>query len=55
MTAALTGPTGFGDYMAVGDFDGYVHWLSEEDGSFVAAQAFRHRAVMRRHRWRATA
>ncbi len=25
-----------GEYVVVGDFEGYLHWLSSEDGSFVA-------------------
>lgn len=33
---AVTGPAVFGEYVVVGDFDGYLHWLSREDGRFVA-------------------
>lgn len=29
-------PTLVGDYIAVGDFEGYVHWLSPETGAFAA-------------------
>lgn len=32
----LTRPTIIGDYIAVGDFEGYVHLLSRYDGHFVA-------------------
>jgi outer membrane protein assembly factor BamB len=32
----LTRPTIIGDYIAVGDFEGYVHVLSRDDGHFVA-------------------
>jgi outer membrane protein assembly factor BamB len=32
----LSGPAAVGDYVVVGDFEGYVHWLSAHDGSFVA-------------------
>lgn len=32
LTAAVT----FGDFAVVGDLDGYLHWLSVDDGSFVA-------------------
>jgi len=32
----LTRPTIIGDYLAVGDFEGYVHLLSKYDGHFVA-------------------
>ncbi len=32
----LTAPAPQGDYLVVGDLDGYLHWLSQEDGSIVA-------------------
>ena len=32
----LTRPTIIGDYLAVGDFEGYVHLLSKYDGRFIA-------------------
>jgi outer membrane protein assembly factor BamB len=32
----LNAPTRIGDFVAVGDFEGYIHWLSAEDGRFVA-------------------
>ena len=32
----LTAPIPLGDYVAVGDFEGYVHWLRTSDGQFVA-------------------
>lgn len=32
---ALTAPTPFGDYIAVGDFEGYLHLLSRENGQIV--------------------
>lgn len=28
----LTGPVNYRDYVVVGDFEGYVHWLSSQDG-----------------------
>lgn len=31
----LTAPAVVGDFVVVGDFEGYLHWLSREDGSFV--------------------
>ena len=31
-----TRPVEFGQHVVVADFDGYVHWLSAEDGRFVA-------------------
>ncbi len=32
----LNAPTYHNGYVAVGDYEGYVHWLSREDGRFVA-------------------
>lgn len=32
----LTAPVVNGDAVAVGDFEGYVHWLSRNDGRFIA-------------------
>lgn len=32
----LSGPLAFGRYVVVGDYQGYVHFLSREDGSFEA-------------------
>ena len=29
-------PTYHDGYVAVGDFEGYIHWLAREDGHFVA-------------------
>ncbi|MEY3219214.1 MAG: outer membrane protein assembly factor BamB [Pseudomonadota bacterium] len=31
----LTQPVSVGKYLAVGDFEGYIHWISKEDGSLV--------------------
>jgi outer membrane protein assembly factor BamB len=33
---ALTAPAIVDDYLVVGDFEGYLHWLSRDDGHFVA-------------------
>lgn len=33
---SLTGPAIHGDYAVVGDFDGYLHWMRLDDGSFAA-------------------
>jgi outer membrane protein assembly factor BamB len=33
---ALTAPVQQGNYLIVGDFEGHLHWLSKEDGRFVA-------------------
>lgn len=32
----ISGPAVIGDYLVVADFDGYLHWMSRDDGSFVA-------------------
>jgi outer membrane protein assembly factor BamB len=32
----VTGPAVFGGDLVVGDYDGYVHWLSADDGSVIA-------------------
>lgn len=32
----LTAPLGIGRYVVVGDFEGYVHWLSRDDGRVLA-------------------
>ncbi|MCF7980514.1 MAG: outer membrane protein assembly factor BamB [Pseudomonadales bacterium] len=32
----ITAPTTFGNYLVVGDFEGYVHFMSQVDGHFVA-------------------
>lgn len=32
----LTAPLGIGRYVVVGDFEGYVHWLSRDDGRILA-------------------
>jgi outer membrane protein assembly factor BamB len=31
----LSAPLGFSNYVAVGDFEGYVHLLAQSDGRFV--------------------
>lgn len=33
---ALSAPVVTGDYVVVGDFEGYVHWLARADGQFAA-------------------
>lgn len=33
---ATTAPALLGDYVAVGDFQGYLHWMTRADGRFVA-------------------
>lgn len=32
----VTGPVVYGKYIVVGDYDGYLHWLSQESGEIVA-------------------
>ncbi len=32
----LTAPEAYNDYIVVGDYDGYLHWLNREDGKIVA-------------------
>lgn len=32
----ISGPAVVDDYLVVTDFDGYLHWMSRDDGSFVA-------------------
>lgn len=32
----ITGPASIGDYIVVGDFEGYVHWMDKLTGEFVA-------------------
>ena len=32
----LTSPAVFGQFVVVGDLEGYVHWLRRDDGQFVA-------------------
>lgn len=32
----VSGPAVLGEYVVVGDFEGYLHWMSVEDGRFVA-------------------
>ena len=36
LNRSVTGPTPVGDFVLVGDYDGYVHVLDAEDGAFVA-------------------
>ncbi|MFP5344188.1 MAG: outer membrane protein assembly factor BamB [Gammaproteobacteria bacterium] len=33
---ALSAPAALGEYIAVGDFEGYLHWMARDDGRFVA-------------------
>lgn len=38
---ALTAPVQQGNYIIVGDYEGYMHWLSKEDGQIVARTRIR--------------
>lgn len=42
----LSAPVVTGDAVAVGDFDGYVHWLAREDGRFLARERAARAAVL---------
>lgn len=33
---AVTAPEVYGEYVVVGDFEGYLHWMARDDGGFVA-------------------
>ncbi len=33
---SLSAPAALGDYVAVGDFEGYLHWIARDDGRFIA-------------------
>jgi outer membrane protein assembly factor BamB len=43
---SLTAPTVFGDHIVVGDFEGYVHWLSKDSGAIVARERADSRGIM---------
>ena len=34
----LTAPTRYANTLVVGDYEGYVHWLSPDDGRFLARE-----------------
>lgn len=40
-----TAPVVAGNYIVVGDFEGYLHWLSREDGRFVARHQINKHAI----------
>ena len=42
----LSAPAVTGSSVAVGDFEGYVHWLAREDGRFMARTRAAHAAVL---------
>jgi outer membrane protein assembly factor BamB len=43
---SLTGPTVQGDYVAVGDYKGYVHWMRLDNGEFAARERVGRKAIL---------
>lgn len=43
---SISGPALHGDYVVVGDFDGYLHWLSKTDGAFVSRRRVAPKGVL---------
>lgn len=41
----VTAPAVAGDYVVVGDFEGYLHWIARNDGRFVARQQITDAAI----------
>jgi len=41
----ITAPVIVGEYVIVGDLDGYIHWISREDGRFVARMRLSNDAI----------
>lgn len=41
----VTGPAVYGSYVVVGDFEGYLHWMNSQDGSFVARTKIDSKAI----------
>jgi outer membrane protein assembly factor BamB len=41
----VTAPSVVGDYLVVGDFEGYLHFLSRDDGRFVSRIQFSKSAI----------
>jgi len=41
----LSAPAIAGDYVVVGDLEGYVHWIARSDGRFVARQQISDTAI----------
>ncbi|MCL5975173.1 MAG: outer membrane protein assembly factor BamB [Gammaproteobacteria bacterium] len=42
---SISAPAIVGDYVVVGDFEGYLHWVSRSDGRFVARQRIDKNAI----------
>lgn len=42
----VTGPAVAGDFVVVGDFEGYLHWIARNDGRFVARQQVADSAIV---------
>ncbi|MGE0386107.1 MAG: outer membrane protein assembly factor BamB [Gammaproteobacteria bacterium] len=45
---ALTAPAAAGDYVVVGDVEGYLHWLAAGDGKFAARERIDSRRILSR-------
>ncbi len=43
---SITGPALHQEYLVVGDFDGYIHWLDKNDGSFVSRRRVASKGVL---------
>ncbi len=43
---SLTGPAVQGDYVAVGDYKGYVHWMRLDNGEFAARERVGRKAIL---------
>lgn len=41
----VTGPAVVGDYVVVGDLEGYLHWIARDDGRFVSRQQITDAAI----------
>jgi outer membrane protein assembly factor BamB len=41
----VTGPAVAGDYVVVGDLEGYLHWIARDDGRFVSRQQITDAAI----------
>lgn len=42
----LTAPVSIGNYVVVGDLEGYLHWLRREDGQFVTRYSIGHENIL---------
>ena len=42
----ITAPSVIGNYLVVGDYDGYLHWMSKDSGNFVARNRVSDEAII---------